>query len=148
MALEVYDFVLLVVGIAIFGVVLLPRFIRQWPISLPIFHLLFGMAIFSFPLVVPTPDPIAYGTYTEHLTEFGVIIALMSTGLKIDRPLGLKRWASTWRLLGIGMPFTIALAALLGWGVVGFVLPTAILLGAVIAPTDPDGLRSDGRKAR
>jgi NhaP-type Na+/H+ or K+/H+ antiporter len=35
------------------------------------------------------------------------------------------------------MPITIVAAAVLGWGVLGMLLPSAILLGAVVAPTDP-----------
>ena len=33
-----------------------------------------------------------------------MIVALMGAGLKIDRPLSGRRWASTWRLLVIAMP--------------------------------------------
>ncbi|WP_240670459.1 hypothetical protein [Actinoplanes solisilvae] len=43
---------------------------------------------------------------TEHLTEVDVIVALMGAGLKIDRPLSRRGWASTWRLLAIAMPVT------------------------------------------
>lgn len=44
---------------------------------------------------------------------------------------------ATWRLLGITLPLTAALVASLAWGVLGLLSSTAILLGAVIAPTDP-----------
>jgi sodium/hydrogen antiporter len=61
----------------------------------------------------------------------------MGAGLKLDRPPGWRAWMSTWRLLAITMPLTIAAAAVLGWWMAGFVPATAMLLGAVIAPTDP-----------
>ena len=48
-----------------------------------------------------------------------------------------QRWDVTWRLLGIAMPLTIAGVALLGWWAMGLAPAAALLLGAVLAPTDP-----------
>ncbi|ELY74609.1 sodium:proton antiporter [Natrinema pallidum] len=136
MALELYNVGLVVIGVALFGVAVLPRFVADRAISLPIFFVAFGMLAFGLPIGLPAPDPLEQGTTTEHLAEFGVIVALMGVGLKIDRVPGLRAWASTWRLLAITMPLSIAGAALLGWWL-GLVIPTAVLLGACIAPTDP-----------
>ncbi|ELR72492.1 Na+/H+ antiporter [Fulvivirga imtechensis AK7] len=61
----------------------------------------------------------------------------MGAGLQIDRPPSLRGWNSTWRLLGITMVLTIVLCALVGWWIAAFAPATAMLLGAVIAPTDP-----------
>ena len=44
---------------------------------------------------------------------------------------------STWRLIGIAMPVTMAAVALLGWGLLGLGLASALLIGAALAPTDP-----------
>jgi NhaP-type Na+/H+ or K+/H+ antiporter len=41
------------------------------------------------------------------------------------------------RLLGIAMPISIGMIALLGWGVLGLGAASALLLGAALAPTDP-----------
>lgn len=43
----------------------------------------------------------------------------------------------TWRLLGITMLLSISGIALLGWWVLGLTPAAALLLGAVLAPTDP-----------
>ncbi|RKD95079.1 cation:proton antiporter [Halopiger aswanensis] len=139
MALELfqlYNLVLIFVGIAILGIAILPRFISNVPVTDPIFYIVYGFILFSLPLGIPEPDPLAQGHTAERLTELGVIIALMTVGLKLDRPPGLRSWESVWRLLGITMPVTIGLSALVGWWA-GFAIPTAVLLGAVIAPTDP-----------
>ncbi|MFC4543656.1 cation:proton antiporter [Halosolutus amylolyticus] len=136
MALELYNVGLVVIGVALFGVAVLPRFVSDRAISMPIFFVALGMLVFGAPIGLPPPDPLEQGTTTEHLAELGVIVALMGVGLKIDRVPGLRAWASTWRLLAITMPLSIAGAALLGWWS-GLVIPTAILLGACIAPTDP-----------
>ncbi|WP_129113091.1 cation:proton antiporter [Halegenticoccus tardaugens] len=137
MALEPYVVGLTVSGIAVLGVTLLPRLVSGRPISLPIFYVGLGVVVFSLPLGLPSPDPLEHGTVAEKLTELGVILALMSAGLKLDRVPGVASWTSTWRLLAVTMPISILGAALLGWGVAGFVVPAAALLGAVIAPTDP-----------
>ncbi|ADB60605.1 sodium/hydrogen exchanger [Haloterrigena turkmenica DSM 5511] len=136
MALELYNVGLVVFGIALFGIAVLPRFVSDRAISMPIFFVGFGMLAFGLPIGLPPPDPLEQGTTTEHLAELGVIVALMGVGLKIDRVPGLRAWASTWRLLAITMPLSIAGAALLGWWL-GLVVPTAVLLGACLAPTDP-----------
>jgi NhaP-type Na+/H+ or K+/H+ antiporter len=79
---------------------------------------------------------------SEHLTELAVLVALMGVGLALDRPLDLRswrawrRWGATWRLLLIAMPLCISGVALLGWGL-GLAPAAAVLLGAVLAPTDP-----------
>ncbi len=73
----------------------------------------------------------------EHVTELVVVVALFGVGLAIDRPFGWRTWRSTWRLLLIVMPVSIALVAGLGWAIVGLVPAAALLVGAALAPTDP-----------
>ena len=137
MVLELYTVGIVVIGAVLLGVAILPRFLADRAISLPIVFVGFGMLVFGLPTGLPPPDPLEQGVVTERFAEFGVIIALMGLGLKIDRPLGIREWNSTWRLLAITMPLSIAVVAILGWSVVGFLAPTAILFGACIAPTDP-----------
>jgi NhaP-type Na+/H+ or K+/H+ antiporter len=128
-------FAILGVGALLAGV--LPRLVERRPLSTPIAFLLLGVLVFALPTGLPTPDPIRFPAVATHLTEIGVIVALMGAGLKIDRPLGWRRWSSTGRLLAIAMPLTIAAVALLGWWWAGLVPATALLLGAALAPTDP-----------
>jgi sodium/hydrogen antiporter len=65
-----------------------------------------------------------------------VLISLLGAGLALDRPPSWRGWASTWRLLGIAMPLTIGAMFLAGWGA-GLPAASALLFGALIAPTDP-----------
>ena len=65
------------------------------------------------------------------------MIALFSTGLKLDRPLRLRAWGSVARLLAVTMPLTIAAVAAYGVWVMGLPLAAAILLASALAPTDP-----------
>ena len=136
LAVDQYDLALAVLGLALLGAAVVPRLLAERPLSLPIVYLGLGFAFFALPLGLPDPDPIANGAAAERLTEVTVIISLMGVGLKLDRPIGWRSWSPTWRLLGITMPLSIAAVALLGWWA-GLLPATALLVGAVLAPTDP-----------
>jgi len=82
-------------------------------------------------------DPVGDAEAVGRLAEFAVIVALFGTGLKLDRALDRDAWGPVGRLLGIVMPLTIAAVALFGTQVMGLSLGAAIILGAVLAPTDP-----------
>jgi NhaP-type Na+/H+ or K+/H+ antiporter len=132
-----YEIALLVTGFAILGAVVLPRLLADKPMSFPLLYVGLGAAIFSLPVGVTAPSPLEYPGMAEHLTELVVIISLMGAGLKLDRPFDWGAWSPTWRLLAVTMPLTIAAVALSGWGLLGLSIPVAVLLGAVVAPTDP-----------
>ena len=132
-----YYTALTVLGLAILGAVVLPRLFSDWPLSFPIVYIGGGLLVFSLPLGLSPPQPLEAPQQAERLTELVVIIALMGAGLKLDRPFDWRGWSSTWRLLGVAMPLTIAITAFLGWQFLGVHVATAVLMGAVIAPTDP-----------
>jgi NhaP-type Na+/H+ or K+/H+ antiporter len=124
------------------GVVLLtawlPMVLKELPLSLPIFCVALGAAIFALPNVPGVaPHPQDHLKITERLTELVVIVALMGAGLKLDRPLAWATSQLTWRLIGIAMPLTIAALAVLGTWLLGLGAAAAILLAASLAPTDP-----------
>jgi len=124
-------------GILVALVAWLPLVLKRLPLSLPIVCIGLGAALFSLPQVTISPLPLDHPEITERFTEFVVIIALMGAGLKLDRLFAWRRWAVTWRLLGVTMPLGIAaIALLLGWGL-GYPWVVALLLAATLAPTDP-----------
>ena len=135
--MDLADLAFAVAGVGALLAGLLPRLLEGRPLSMPVAFLGLGMLVYALPLDLPAPDPLAHATVAQHLTEVGVIVALMGAGLKLDRPIGWRRWASTWRLLAIAMPGTIAATALLGWWWAGLVPAAAMLLGSALAPTDP-----------
>jgi len=115
----------------------LPLVLKRLPLSLPIVCIGLGAALFSLPGVTISPLPLDHPEVAERFTEFVVIIALMGAGLKLDRVFEWRRWAVTWRLLGITMPLGIlAITLLLGLGL-GLPWIAALLLAASLAPTDP-----------
>jgi NhaP-type Na+/H+ or K+/H+ antiporter len=104
---------------------------------MPMVFLGLGALIFWLLPGLPTPDPLAHPTATTHLTEVCVIISLMGAGLALDRPIGWQAWRSPRRLVGLTMVGCIAVVALVAGTWLGLGLAAALLLGAVLAPTDP-----------
>lgn len=135
--MDLYDVELLLGGLLILGAAVIPRALAGRPLSMPIVYVLLGAVVFALPFGFDAPDPVNQPEATERLTELAVIISLTGAGLRLDRPVGWRSWHRTWRLLAIAMPLTIASVALLGWVALGLGPAMALLLGAVLAPTDP-----------
>jgi sodium/hydrogen antiporter len=134
---DLLDLAYALIGVGALLAGLLPRLLADRPLSMPIVFLGLGMVVFAVAGDLPDPDPIRYPEVAERLTEICVIIALMGAGLKLDRKIGWRSWSSTWRLLAIAMPLTIAATAFLGWWWIGLAPAAALLLGSALAPTDP-----------
>jgi len=132
-----YILFLLGLGAVVLLVSWAPVGLKRLPLTLAILCVALGVAIFSTGVLAFDPDPRTWDTATERLTELVVIISLMGAGLKIDRVPGWRSWSTTWRLLAIAMPLTIAATAWLGWSGLGFSMAMALLFGASMAPTDP-----------
>ena len=132
-----------VVGVSLLLAIVLPVMLERWAVSAPMVLVGVGFGVGLSPLLDGVPlHPEDNRALVEHVTELAVIVALMGVGLALDRPLRVRQWSSwrswgpTWRMLGIAMPLCIAAVTLLGvWLGVG--LASALLLAAVLAPTDP-----------
>ncbi|MFE1271791.1 cation:proton antiporter [Streptomyces sp. NPDC058758] len=129
------DAVYLAAGIGALGAAVVPRVVFRRPLSMPMLFLAAGML--AGLSAVPTVDPVRSGPWVEHATELCVIVSLMGAGLALNRPVGLRGWAGAWRLLGIGMPLTIAATTAAGALLLGWPFVSALLLAAVLSPTDP-----------
>ena len=133
--MNTYIISLLIIGLLLLGVTLGSGWIKRLPLSYALIYLIVGILLGSYGLnlVEIRPDT----QFLERLSEFIVIVSVFGCGLKINRPLKPWAWQSTIRLIGFLMPISIfALAAIahyilgMGWG-------AAVLLGAILAPTDP-----------
>lgn len=133
--MDIYILDLLVVGLLLLVVTLGSGWIERLPLSYALIYLIVGIALspYGLNLIQIRPD----AKFLERLTEMVVLISLFSCGLKMNRPLKVWAWSTTIRLIGLLMPISIfAIAAIshwllrLEWGV-------GILLGAILAPTDP-----------
>ena len=135
--IENYNLFLLVCGIAFVFGALFPIIFKRTPISLPMLQLSFGLLMGYFWTSLAFLNPIDNGLIIEKLTEIVVLVSLVGAGIKIDTELSWRLWRPTMRLLLITMPIGIFAMAVLGYYAFGMTIGAAILLGAVLAPTDP-----------
>ena len=89
-----------------------------------------GFDIFDF-------DPLKQTGLLQVLTEIAVLISLFSAGVKMPVPFTLKRWAAPIRLAWLSMSITVLLVAAFSYYVLQLPLGVGILLGGILAPTDP-----------
>jgi NhaP-type Na+/H+ or K+/H+ antiporter len=102
--------------------------------------LLIGLGFVAFgwiPGMPDTIDPISLPKPWEVISELCVVAGLFGVGLRIDQLSSRRLWVPTIRLLAIAMPLCIMAVALLGWTYGGMTVAGALLLAAVLAPTDP-----------
>jgi sodium/hydrogen antiporter len=132
-----YHVVLVVAGLAILFSHWIPRlFSGREPAASA---LLIGSGYLSFAFVPGVPsafDPVASPGLWEKVSEICVVIGLFGVGIRIDRLRNWKNWKPTARLLVIAMPLTILAIMAAGW-MAGMTIATGLLLGAMLAPTDP-----------
>ena len=133
-----YLLVITLIGLAALGMSWMPALTEYTGIPYSILYVGIGAVLYLiFPATLPRPDPVMNGTVTMRLAEMVVIISLMGTGIKIDRVFTLKKWRSPLRLLSVAMLLCIAATAFAGTTFLRLNIAAALLLGAVIAPTDP-----------
>lgn len=137
MSVDRYELALAVVGLVALLSAWLPGFLSRRALSLPVVLLVAGVVVFALPLGLRSPDPRDHVEVVERASELAVIVSLMGAGLKLDRPFDLRTWSNTWRMLGVAMPLTVGLTSLLGAALAALPGPSALLLGASLAPTDP-----------
>ena len=133
--MDIYILDLLVIGLLLLIVTLGSGWISRLPLSFALIYLLVGIFLgpYGVKLLQLRPD----AEFLERLTEFVVLISLFSCGLKMNRNLYLGAWRSTVRLIGFLMPISIFAIAAVGHWLLKMEWGPAILLGAILAPTDP-----------
>jgi len=133
-----YHVALAAIGIIVILSSWLPRLIStREPASAPLMILFGAAASLMIPGLPVVPDPRVSPLPWELVSELTVIVALFGAGMRIDSLRPLRRWWPTTRMLAVAMPITIFAVAGLSVWIVELTLAGAILLGAVLAPTDP-----------
>ena len=111
--------------------------LSRMPVSTAMVYLLAGLAVGPLGLSLAKPDLFEHARLLEHLTEVIVLLSLFTAGLKMSVGLRDKRWLSPLRLAVLSMLVTVALIAAAGVWLLGLPLGAAVLLGGILAPTDP-----------
>lgn len=127
---------------ALFGGLLLSMalasaWLRRLPVSTSVIYFAVGVAIGPLGLGLLEVDVVRLAPIVERVAEVAVLLSLFVGGLKLRLPVRDPAWRVAAVLAGPVMVLTIAGVAALGHLVLGLPPWAAILLGAVLAPTDP-----------
>ncbi|WP_255991756.1 cation:proton antiporter [Chitinolyticbacter albus] len=126
---------LLIVGALLFLMALAGTLLKRLPLSMAMLYLGVGCALGAFGLA--RLDPRGDAILLERLAETAVLISLFSAGLKLNVSLRDARWHLPIRLATLAMLFTVAGIAVAAHFGAGLPWGAAVLLGAILAPTDP-----------
>ncbi|MFJ3681385.1 cation:proton antiporter [Pseudomonas sp. NPDC090208] len=129
-----------IVWLAMLGAVLLllalsSSYLRWVPVTSSVVCLGLGMGLAGLGLL--HLDMTDASHWMEHLTEVAVLFSLFFTGLKLRLPLRNRRWWAACYLAGPVMVVCIAGVSLLLHYGLGMSWGVSVLIGAILAPTDP-----------
>lgn len=126
-----------VAGALLVSIALIGSFFRRLPLTTTMCYFAVGVALGPLGFGWVHIDPVAQAGLVERLAEIAVVVSLFNTGLKLRMPLRDPLWWIPFRLAFVSMALTVGLIAAalvlflhVHWG-------AAILIGAILAPTDP-----------
>ena len=111
--------------------------LKSLPVTAAIIYLAVGVAVGPSGLNLFHFNPLKEAALLEALTEVAVLISLFSAGIKMPAPFTLTRWRAPILLATVSMALTVAMVAAFAVWVLGLPLGAGVLLGAIVAPTDP-----------
>jgi sodium/hydrogen antiporter len=126
-----------VVGTLLVGMAAASTVVRRLPLTTALLYLAAGVALGPVGAGLVRLEPVRDSALLERLAEVAVLISLFGAGLKLRTALSDRRWQLPVRLATISMVLTVALVAAVGVYGIGLPLGAAVLLGAILAPTDP-----------
>jgi NhaP-type Na+/H+ or K+/H+ antiporter len=126
-----------IIGALLISMVLSGSLLKRLPLSTAMLYLAIGIALGPAGWELLRPNPLLHSQFLEHLSEMAVVISLFAVGLKLGLPITDRRWRFSLRLVMISMTVTVGLIALIGVYGLGLPVGAAILLGGILAPTDP-----------
>ncbi|MBP8295707.1 MAG: cation:proton antiporter [Burkholderiales bacterium] len=127
----------LIIGATLITMALLGTLLKRLPLSPGILFLAIGYALGPAGWALLTPDPLQYTAELERVAEVALLISLFAVGLKLGVPLRDQRWYLPLRLAFPSMALTVVFVAAAGAFLFDLPAGAAILLAAILAPTDP-----------
>ncbi len=111
--------------------------LKRLPVTPAILYLAVGLLVGPTVLNVFHFNPLKESALLEVLTEVAVLISLFSAGVKMPVPVSLARWRTPILLASVSMAVSVGMVAAFAYYLLGLPLGAGILLGAILAPTDP-----------
>ena len=126
-----------VLGSLLVAISLISSVVKRLPLTTTMLYLGVGVLVGPMAFNVAGLNPLERALWLERLTEFAVIVSLFTAGLKLREPLRHQKWRVPLRLAFTSMTLTVGLITAAGVWLLGLPLGAAVLLGAILAPTDP-----------
>jgi NhaP-type Na+/H+ or K+/H+ antiporter len=111
--------------------------LKRLPVTSAIIYLAAGILVGPTVLNLFHFNPIQESALLEVLTEVAVLISLFSAGIKMPVPFSFTTWRTPILLATVSITLSVAMVAAFAYYVLGLPLGAGVLLGAIIAPTDP-----------
>lgn len=125
------------IGLLLVTMALIGSIIKRLPLTTTMLYLALGAALGPLGVSVLVIEPFGASALLERLAEIAVIVSLFTAGLKLRLSLRDKRWRVPVLLASVSMILTVGLITVVGVLVLALPLGAAVLLGAILAPTDP-----------
>lgn len=125
------------VGALLVAMVLTGTLLGRIPLSSAMVYLALGWLLGPAVMDVLRPNPFEHAVALERFAEVALLISLFTVGLRLGVPLRDRRWRLPLRLAFVSMAAMVAMVTAIGVWWLGLPLGVAVLLGAILAPTDP-----------
>jgi NhaP-type Na+/H+ or K+/H+ antiporter len=113
------------------------RWVSRMPLSFAVIYLAAGVLIGPQGFDLVAVDLVRHAARVEVLAEVAVLISLFAVGLRLRLPATWSAWRTPVKLASVTMLLTIGGIAIAAHFVLALPWAVALLLGAVLAPTDP-----------
>ena len=134
---DTFTLACIIVGTLLIAKTLVGSFLSRLPLSAPMVYLGVGVAMSPLGFGLIRLDALKDVVLLERLTEIAVLISLFTSGLKLELPLRDKRWRIPLQLASVSMVVTVGAITAVGVFLMDLSLGASVLLGAILAPTDP-----------
>lgn len=110
---------------------------KRLPVSASMLYLAVGYGLGTAGWGLMEPDSRDVSVILERVTEIALLISLFSVGMKLGLPFSSPHWRLPLRLAFVSMALTVGLITVVGVFLLDLPLGVAVLLGGILAPTDP-----------
>ena len=135
--IDLFTLWFLLIGVLLIGMALAGTLVKRLPLTTSLLYLGIGVILGPHVSGLLRVDPVADSAIVERLAEVAVIVSLFTAGLKLRVPASDRRWLIPVRLATTSMALTVAMVAAACVYLLQLPLGVGIVLGAILAPTDP-----------
>ena len=126
-----------IIGFLFIVMTLVSATLKRLPLTSAIVYLFIGVLLGNEGFRIISLDPLKDASLVRLLTEIAVIVSLFTAGLKLRLPWTSSQWKVPLRLATVSMLTTVLLVAAVAFWGLKLPLGAALLLGSILAPTDP-----------